>query len=75
MTIKKQDDNNGFYGTMPGKECASARKGASYAISEFSLTADVFTTWERRFDANDRQVWGSEHGGYVFKKIKPYPFR
>lgn len=73
MIIKKQVDNSGFYGTTPGKECTSARKGASYAISEFSLTENVFTTWERGFDANDKQVWGSEHGGYVFKKIRNYP--
>lgn len=63
----------GFYGQTPGKECLSQRKGATYAISEFSIDEKTFVTWERGFDAYDRQVWGSAHGGYRFKKLLSYP--
>lgn len=62
-----------FIGTTPGKECLSVRKGAAYATAEVEITSDYFKSWDRGFDADGKQVWGSEKGGYIFKKLESYP--
>ncbi len=57
-----------YTGKTPGKECLSSRKGAVYAVSEMTLKNNFMITLERGFDASGKQVWGSEHGGYIFNK-------
>ena len=55
-----------FEGATRGKECASDLRGAAYATSEVVIEADRLESWDRGFDAQDRQVWGAEKGPYRF---------
>jgi hypothetical protein len=57
-----------FAGATRGKECGSTLRGATYATSEVLITPDRVLSWDRGFDAQDRQVWGAEGAGYIFDK-------
>ena len=63
----KQGD---YEGTTPGKECLSSRSGATYATSEVVIEKEKLVSWDRGWDAGDKQVWGSVKGGYRFIKKK-----
>jgi hypothetical protein len=43
-------------------------RGASYATSEVVITDEQLLSWDRGWDANGKQVWGAETGGYIFVK-------
>jgi hypothetical protein len=58
-----------FQGGTAGKACSSDINGATYATSEVSLTVNQIVSWDRGYDAQDRQVWGAVKGGYVFDKL------
>jgi len=60
-----------FLGGTSGTGCGSDLRGASYATSEAHIFADRMVTWDRGFDAEAKQVWGAEKGGYIFVKAKP----
>ena len=65
-----------FVGSTVEKNCVSNLHGALYATSEVRIEETVLTSWDRGFDANDAQVWGSETGPYIFQKIKlEFPVR
>jgi CpeT protein len=55
-----------FEGTTWGERCPSDLNGASYATSDVRLYPDRVESWDRGYDAADRQVWGSTAGAYVF---------
>lgn len=57
-----------FIGSTLGSLCTSTLRGAAYATSEVTLTADGLVSWDRGFDRDGRQVWGAERGGYVFDR-------
>ncbi|MBP7477056.1 MAG: chromophore lyase CpcT/CpeT [Chitinophagales bacterium] len=57
-----------FEGGTTGKNCLSSLKGATYTSSEIVLTSNMIKTWDRGFDGEDKQVWGSEKGPYIFLK-------
>lgn len=59
---------DGFVGATVGCECPSKLAGASYATSEVRLYADRLETWDRGYDKEGKQVWGAEHGPYVFNR-------
>lgn len=58
-----------FAGSTVDRGCPSELRGASYATSEVVIRADRMVSWDRGFDAEGRQVWGAETGGYVFDKL------
>lgn len=58
-------------GGTEGTGCPSSRDGASYATSEVTLTPGELRSWDRGFDAQGKQVWGSTAGPYIFVKEKP----
>lgn len=63
--------NNGSYeGSTYGKDCQSDLRGAKYATSEVVISDEGIKSWDRGYDENDKQVWGAEKRGYVFKKLK-----
>ena len=66
----KKDASGNFWGATPGKECLSSLRGATYATSEVSIYPDKMISWDRGWDANDKQVWGAVKSGYVFVKQK-----
>jgi hypothetical protein len=67
--ILKKEGDSAFVGGTAGKECASMLAGAKYATSEVRITATELYSWDRGYDAEDKQVWGSTAGAYIFKKI------
>ncbi|QOJ14914.1 MAG: hypothetical protein HRU75_09780 [Planctomycetia bacterium] len=71
MYIHRRPDG-AFSGGTRGSGCASTLRGAAYAVSDLiELTADGLVTWDRGYDADGRQVWGAERGGYEFRRITP----
>jgi hypothetical protein len=60
-----------YDGRTVDKQCTSEHRGAAYATSEVRVTPEGITTWDRGYDLEGTQVWGSTGGGYIFKKIKP----
>jgi hypothetical protein len=63
----------GWHGGTEGTNCPSALSGARYAESDVRLYAGRMETWDRGFDVNDLQVWGSEKGPYVFERRSAGP--
>jgi len=55
-------------GSTLGDRCASTLMGATYAQSEVQIYADRIHTWDRGYDANGKQVWGSVNGPYEFRR-------
>ena len=63
-------NDDGYEGGSRGKNCTSDLRGAQYATTEIKLSHDGIIIWERGFDEDDKQVWGAQKGGYVFKRIE-----
>ena len=59
-----------FKGGTEGTGCASTLRGASYSTVETVISNLQIVTWERGYNAAGTQVWGSIHGGYVFKRVE-----
>ena len=57
---------DGFEGSTVGTGCTSSLYGAAYATSQVYVTEGVLASWDRGFDAGGDQVWGAEHGPYLF---------
>ncbi len=55
-----------FEGGTTGNQCRNAYKGAAYAISYNTLTADGMINWDRGFSAGGEHIWGPAVGGYQF---------
>ncbi len=67
LVLRRQPDGS-FRGSTVGTGCESTLQGARYATSEATIWPDRMVTWDRGFDAEGRQVWGAEKGGYEFRK-------
>jgi len=64
-------DKEIFRGTTMDRKCPSSLKGAIYSSTQLVIYPDRIVSWERGWDKNDVQVWGSVNGAYAFiKKIK-----
>jgi CpeT protein len=59
-----------FAGGTEAKGCASTLRGATYSTIKTTITNLQIMMWERGYNASDVQVWGSIHGGYVFKRVE-----
>lgn len=59
-----------FTGSTRGRACLSNLRGAAYATSDVTITADSVLSWDRGFDAEGNQVWGSTRGPYVFSRME-----
>lgn len=67
LILRLQPDGS-FKGGTEGKGCSNDLRGASYSSTETTITYQQLITWERGYNAGGTQVWGSIHGGYIFKK-------
>ena len=67
LILRLQPDGS-FKGGTEGKGCSNGLRGASYSSTETIITDRQLITWERGYNAAGTQVWGSIHGGYIFKK-------
>lgn len=63
--LRKQKDGR-FVGGTEGQDCSSSLRGANYATSEVVITATEMRSWDRGWNADHQQVWGSKTGPYVF---------
>jgi hypothetical protein len=61
-------DAESFTGSTQGPDCASTLRGAAYATSEVVVTEETLASWDRGFDVDGEQVWGSTAGPYIFRK-------
>lgn len=69
-TIYLREVEPGRYaGATRERECPSSLRGASYASSEVQIDAAALWSWDRGFDANGEQVWGSVKGPYRFQRL------
>lgn len=68
--VLKRIGKNHFEGQTGEKSCPSELRGASYAMSKVTVLENQINSWDQGFDANDKQVWGAEKGGYQFEKIR-----
>ncbi|MCU0253362.1 MAG: chromophore lyase CpcT/CpeT [Acidobacteria bacterium] len=64
VVLKKSGPD--WTGSTVGKQCGSDLRGASYATSEVRISASGMESWDRGYDADDKQVWGAEQGPYIF---------
>ncbi len=60
-----------FEGGTTGKDCPSTLEGATYASSQATLDESGLRSWDRGYDATDKQVWGAVKGPYVFDRHSP----
>ena len=67
VILHAQPDSS-FKGGTEGDGCGSTLRGASYATTETTIGNQEIITWERGYNASGVQVWGSIHGGFIFKK-------
>lgn len=67
ISLYRQPEGS-YRGATPGKQCLSSLRGATYATSEVVICRDRMVSWDRGWDANDKQVWGAVKGGYIFVK-------
>jgi CpeT/CpcT family (DUF1001) len=65
--LRKKGKNH-FSGSTPYKECLSSLRGATYATSEVEIKKNLIESWDRGWNAEDKQVWGAEKGAYLFIK-------
>ncbi|MBL7786234.1 MAG: chromophore lyase CpcT/CpeT [Chitinophagales bacterium] len=48
--------------------CESSLRGAKYATSQVTISAQQLESWDRGFDEKKQQVWGATAGPYLFVK-------
>ncbi|MFZ1614660.1 MAG: chromophore lyase CpcT/CpeT [Holophaga sp.] len=63
------DGKGKYQGATQGHECENKWRGATYATTEVTMTATEMRSWDRGYDPADKQIWGAEKGGYIFKKL------
>lgn len=66
--LLRRNADGTFKGSTDAKNCPSNLRGATYATSEVVVQPDQMVSWDRGFDASDKQVWGAVKGGYIFVK-------
>lgn len=69
VVLKKQRDGS-FSGSTGKQTCPSELRGAKFATSAVSVFSDKILSWDQGFNADGKQVWGAEKGGYEFLKIQ-----
>lgn len=58
-----------FEGQTRAARCRNGHRGASYAVSQFVLTDQGASNWDRGFAADGSLVWGPAAGGYRFVRL------
>jgi hypothetical protein len=72
--LLRREPGGDFVGGTVDRQCPSDLRGASYATTEVRISATELLSWDRGFDEEGRQVWGSGAGGYLFRKYgQPTP--
>ena len=67
--VSMQRDALGVYrGTTMAKTCLSNWRGAHYTTTEVEIGPSYMISWDRGWNKQGEQVWGSRKGGYRFVK-------
>lgn len=66
--VFKKVDGNTFKGGIEGTGCPSDLSGATYLSSDVTLRSDRILVWDRGYDQQGQQVWGSTTGPYIFRR-------
>lgn len=69
--VLRRESPGVYEGGTQGNGCAGGVQGAAYATSEVHADAEAILTWDRGFDAQGTQVWGSRQGPYRFRRLVP----
>lgn len=69
--VLRQEGSQRFAGATGERTCPSDLRGASWATSEVTVTADGVLSWDRGLDDAGQQVWGATKGGYRFRHDDP----
>ncbi len=69
-TVYLQKRKDLYTGSSNGNKCQSNIRRAKYATTDIEITEVDFFLWEKGFDAQGKQVWGTTFNGYVFQKLK-----
>jgi hypothetical protein len=67
--VLKRTGKNQFAGATGDKTCPSELRGARWANSKVTVTANTILSWDQGFDKDGKQVWGATKGGYEFIKM------
>ena len=68
LDIRSRGD--GVYGGQTNdKNCIATFRGSTYTTTDFWVYDDQIHSWERGWSKDDKQVWGSSKGHYIYKKI------
>lgn len=63
-------NGRGIYnGGTDGENCVATFRGSSYVTTDFWVKRRVIGSWERGWNSDGEQVWGSKRGYYIYKKI------
>ncbi len=69
LALQKVSDIEWRGGTV-GTNCQTTLRGASYAVSESTITPEGLRVWDRGYDSAGKQVWGPEKTGYEFVRVR-----
>jgi hypothetical protein len=69
----RQNPDGSFSSATRNHACFSNYRGAAYTTSEIIITATYLSSWDRGYDKEGNQMWGSTKGGYLFTKLADYP--
>lgn len=65
-----RDPLGSWLGATAAGDCATTYRESSYATSAVQLTQQETRSWDRGYDSNGKQVWGSTTGPYIFVKTR-----
>jgi CpeT protein len=57
-----------YYGSTNEMECKGTFRGATHTTSHFKVHSNGIVSWERGWNDNGEQVWGSTKGPYFYIK-------
>jgi hypothetical protein len=58
-----------FEGSTLGRLCSSHLRGSTWASSEVVIGPDGLVSWDRGWDDDGAQKWGSVKAGYRFDRV------
>jgi len=68
--IQIRYNGRGVYnGSTDGNGCVATFRGSSYVTTDFWVKRNQVGSWERGWSNDGDQVWGSQRGYYIYKKI------
>lgn len=67
VPLQRSSDGR-FSGSTPPRTCLSTWKGAAYTTTEVLISNREMISWDRGWNQQGEQVWGSRRGGYRFIK-------